>query len=45
MEVGAAVQDRRPDGLGNFNVLDDETVCFILGFLSPRDVATLACAS
>ncbi|PWA69426.1 transferase, transferring glycosyl group [Artemisia annua] len=45
MEVGGVVKDRRPDGLGNFNVLDDETVCFILGFLSPRDVASLACAS
>ncbi|KAL4556455.1 hypothetical protein LXL04_039108 [Taraxacum kok-saghyz] len=38
-------RDRRPDALGDFNVLSDEIVCSILTLLSPRDVARLACAS
>lgn len=38
-------RDRRPDALGDFHVLADEIVCSILTFLSPRDVARLACAS
>ncbi|KAL8231955.1 hypothetical protein R6Q57_001733 [Mikania cordata] len=42
MEVAG---DRRPDALGDFNVLSDEIVCSILALLSPRDVARLACAS
>ncbi|KAI3751617.1 hypothetical protein L2E82_22708 [Cichorium intybus] len=38
-------RDRRPDALGDFLVLPDEIVCSILTYLSPRDVARLACAS
>ncbi|XP_071710088.1 lysine-specific demethylase JMJ21 [Rutidosis leptorrhynchoides] len=38
-------RDRRPDALGDFNLLSDEIVCSILNLLSPRDVARLACAS
>ncbi|KAJ0752762.1 putative transcription factor & chromatin remodeling &Metalloenzymes JmjC family [Helianthus annuus] len=51
MEVEANSQtqivssDRRPDALGDFNLLSDEIVCSILNLLSPRDVACLACAS
>ncbi|GAB2290674.1 hypothetical protein Dimus_024949 [Dionaea muscipula] len=39
------VKDRRPEALGDMRVLPDEVICSILGFLSPRDVARLACVS
>ncbi|KFK42213.1 hypothetical protein AALP_AA2G226200 [Arabis alpina] len=38
-------RDRRPDALGDLSVLPDETICFLLEFLAPRDVANLACVS
>ncbi|TQE12648.1 hypothetical protein C1H46_001668 [Malus baccata] len=37
--------DRRPAALGNFRVLPDDLICDILEYLSPRDVARLACVS
>ncbi|GAB2224257.1 hypothetical protein Droror1_Dr00005009 [Drosera rotundifolia] len=40
-----AVKDRRPDALGALRGLPDELICAILGFLSARDVARLACVS
>ncbi len=38
-------RDRRADALGDLRVLPDETVCAILEFLTPRDVARLSCVS
>ncbi|XP_010535386.1 PREDICTED: F-box protein At1g78280 isoform X2 [Tarenaya hassleriana] len=38
-------RDRRSETLGGLHVLPDETICFILEYLSPRDIARLACAS
>jgi hypothetical protein len=40
-----ARKDRRPQGLGVFNVLDDELLCGILNRLAPRTLGTLACVS
>ncbi|CAK9268959.1 unnamed protein product [Sphagnum jensenii] len=40
-----ARKDRRPQGLGVFNVLDDELLCGILNQLAPRTLGTLACVS
>ncbi|KAH7524352.1 hypothetical protein FEM48_Zijuj06G0110300 [Ziziphus jujuba var. spinosa] len=37
--------DRRPGALGDLRVLTDELICAILEYLSPRDVARLACVS
>uniref|UniRef100_A0A2P2JLR5 F-box protein At1g78280 n=1 Tax=Rhizophora mucronata TaxID=61149 RepID=A0A2P2JLR5_RHIMU len=41
----SAMRDRRPDALGSLKVLPDELICTILEYLSPRDVARLACVS
>lgn len=38
-------RDRRPDALGDLQVLPDEVICAILEFLTPRDVARVACVS
>lgn len=38
-------RDRRADALGDLSVLPDETVCAILEYLTPRDVARFACVS
>ncbi|KAG6705463.1 hypothetical protein I3842_07G180400 [Carya illinoinensis] len=38
-------RDRRPDALGDLRVLPDETICAILEYLTPRDIARLACVS
>lgn len=38
-------RDRRTDALGDLSVLPDETVCAILEYLTPRDVARFACVS
>ncbi|EXB75365.1 F-box protein [Morus notabilis] len=38
-------RDRRPDALGDLRVLPDEVICAILEFLTPRDVARVACVS
>lgn len=38
-------RDRRTDALGDLSVLPDETVCVILEYLTPRDVARFACVS
>ncbi|CAK9871623.1 unnamed protein product [Sphagnum jensenii] len=40
-----ARKDRRPQGLGVFNVLEDELLCGILNQLAPRTLGTLACVS
>ncbi|MBA0759727.1 hypothetical protein Gotri_022566, partial [Gossypium trilobum] len=39
------LKDRRVDALGNFNLLPDELICAILDYLTPRDIARLACVS
>lgn len=38
-------RDRRPDALGCLSVLPDETICVLLEYLAPRDIAHLACVS
>ncbi|XP_024388879.1 lysine-specific demethylase JMJ21 isoform X3 [Physcomitrium patens] len=38
-------RDRRPDALGDFCVLPDETLCSIIASLPPRTVGVLACVS
>ncbi|KAF3445888.1 hypothetical protein FNV43_RR11065 [Rhamnella rubrinervis] len=39
------LRDRRPDALGDLRVLTDELICTLLEYLTPRDVARLACVS
>ncbi|XVF38656.1 hypothetical protein REPUB_Repub20aG0121300 [Reevesia pubescens] len=39
------LKDRRVDALGNLNSLPDELICTILDYLTPRDIARLACVS
>ncbi|XVF39550.1 hypothetical protein PTKIN_Ptkin01aG0043200 [Pterospermum kingtungense] len=39
------LKDPRADTLGNFKSLPDELICTIFDFLTPRDVARLACVS
>lgn len=38
-------RDRRPEALGSLSVLPDETICVLLEYLAPRDIAHLACVS
>lgn len=38
-------RDRRTDALGDLQVLPDETLCALLEYLTPRDLARLACVS
>ncbi|KAG7587480.1 F-box-like domain superfamily [Arabidopsis thaliana x Arabidopsis arenosa] len=38
-------RDRRPEALGSLSVLPDETICALLEYLAPRDIANLACVS
>ncbi|XP_021900784.1 F-box protein At1g78280 [Carica papaya] len=42
---GLGIRDRRADALGDLKALPDEILCAILEFLSPRDLARLACVS
>ncbi|TYH31063.1 hypothetical protein ES288_A01G143900v1 [Gossypium darwinii] len=39
------LKDRRVDALGNFNLLPDELICAILDYLTPLEIARLACVS
>ncbi|OMP01257.1 hypothetical protein COLO4_12026 [Corchorus olitorius] len=39
------LKDRRADALGNLKSLPDEIICNILDYLTPRDIARLACVS
>ncbi|KAK6277496.1 F-box domain - like 10 [Theobroma cacao] len=39
------LEDRRADALGNLKSLPDELICTILDYLTPRDIARLACVS
>jgi len=45
MDGNGVWRDRRPDALGNLRVLPDEIISDVLCYLSPRDVASLACVS
>ncbi|GMJ02494.1 hypothetical protein like AT1G78280 [Hibiscus trionum] len=38
-------KDRRADALGNFSRLPDELICALLDYLTPPDIARLACVS
>ncbi|EOY30600.1 Transferases, transferring glycosyl groups, putative isoform 1 [Theobroma cacao] len=37
------LEDRRADALGNLKSLPDELICTILDYVTPRDIARLAC--
>ncbi|KAK8692331.1 hypothetical protein V6N13_075799 [Hibiscus sabdariffa] len=39
------IKDRRADSLGDFKYLPDEVICAILDYLTPPDLARLACVS